>query len=322
MLLPGELFLVLHGFAAGGNAFPVLPSPPVVLYLATLLVVLPPLLAQAVRAVRRRGATEARPFATALAAAIAVHVLCLVPGALGRADAGHVFFYGMGAFLLALLGDGPGARWKWAYTGAVLAVFQILLLAVSLHFLLPPYRSAAGQALLRWVNAHPRSWAEKGGRSLFGDGQWSRLMQRLRDVRYRSLEESASELAGLGRVCVPFGDPEVFASLAARGTMQTEYYYAMSNVFTREHVRRKIADLENCAYLILHADSEEAARPASPARDADASSFLQWNLLFPWLPARRTPGPEDPIAPIGMTIRENFIFAKPLNSNWSLWMRR
>ena len=47
--IPGEMFLALRGFAVGGNSFPVMPSPYMLLYLATLFAVVPRLLAYGLR---------------------------------------------------------------------------------------------------------------------------------------------------------------------------------------------------------------------------------------------------------------------------------
>ena len=85
---------VLQGFSKGGNNFPVVPSPHIVLYLLTLFWILPILL--------RPGLLLRRHARVGMAMAWAAVVVATMPAALGHCDPGHVMFNGMGAFLIAM----------------------------------------------------------------------------------------------------------------------------------------------------------------------------------------------------------------------------
>ncbi|MCU1238085.1 MAG: hypothetical protein JWP63_6052 [Candidatus Solibacter sp.] len=346
-LLPGELFLVLRSFAAGGNAFPILPSAYVLLYLGSLLTIVPRLLADGFRCVRGGQAFANWPFGAALTIAMAVHTICMVPGALARADVGHVYFYGVGAFLLATLSTWPSGKWRNAYSLALIAQFQVLGLVVTFHFLFPAYRSDAGQAFLHWVDQHGSSRLIGSGQSVMGERRWNELLTRLRRVQQSRLDSSADRLAGVGSICLPFGGNEAYMTLAQRGLLQPEYYYLFSNVFTPEHVQRKLADLRTCTYVLLGVETEDGnsaesnsaesnsdrTKPAAldsiakppdshQVRDESSASSLKWVLQFPWLPPLRDPPLPNPYLPIGATIDAEYSAARRVNSRWILWKKR
>jgi hypothetical protein len=202
-------------------------------------------------------------------------------------------------------------------------VFQVLGLAIGLHFLLPAYRSAAGQKALRWVEDHPASAVVTYGRSAVGETRWTALLARTGKVRDLSLEGNYSELAGLGPICAPFGDPAVYAVLARHTILKTEYYYSLVNVFTPEQLERKIADIRSCSYLLLSQDSlaDEGQSPSRAVRDSGTALGLQWNLCFPWLPPLREPSPPDPFVSVSAVIRSEYVATKQLNQRWVLWVR-
>lgn len=306
--LPPNSFSTLRAFAEGGNAFPILPSPFVVLYVGSLLVVIPPLLAQGAAWLFRKEVPAGNPFGTPLTTAFAVLCVALVPAALGRADLGHVCSYGIGVFLLALLRDWPPGRLWLLYCCALVAIFQVLSITVSLHYLGATYRSALAQTALSIVERHPNSGLVSAGKSILGDTRCEALQARLRRVRDRGLESHYPELAGLGPICAPTGDPRLTAVLARHDALKPEYYSSVA-LFTPLQVRRKIADIESCSYLLTVAGGE-------PALD------LPWLLCFPWLPPQRHGSQYDPWMPITAFMKSEFLPMKKLGDRWVLYSRR
>jgi hypothetical protein len=84
----------LDSFSKGGNNFPVLPGIHIILYLLSLLWVVP--LAAATCATRRTGES------TPVLLAWTVLAIATIPAALGRCDFVHVLFNGIGVFLLTM----------------------------------------------------------------------------------------------------------------------------------------------------------------------------------------------------------------------------
>jgi hypothetical protein len=104
VVYPIGFWNALIAFQGGGNNFPVTPAPTTLLYLATLL--------WPVTMAIRRVQSEPRNRDVQFRAAVGVMALGLVPGALGRCDAGHVMVDGAGAWLLALTGSEIGVAWQ------------------------------------------------------------------------------------------------------------------------------------------------------------------------------------------------------------------
>ncbi len=325
-IIPGEMFLSLRGFAVGGNAFPILPSPYMLLYLATLFVVVPPLLSRAFSILRRRGGRplSCGPFGEPATIALGVTSVCMIPGALGRADVGHVYFYGIGVFLLGILGCRPSSKWLLGYSIALVIAFQIFGFALLFHFQFPQYLSAAGQKTLRWVEAHPRSPLLGYAESITGDKRWSASLDRARHVRELSLETNYSALAGIGPICANPGDRAAFTVLARHNNLKPQYFFDSLNVFSDEQRRRMRTDYESCRYLIQPFGPRDNSTPVPDNENSEKAAqagefpqFVQWNLCFPWLP--------HPILipePAATSERPDFVVLKQVNERWFLWARR
>ena len=126
------------GLAGGAYYFPVLPGPPVLLYLGSVL-----LLAWCVGANLRSEVGTASVLVGWLAATIV-----LGAAALGRADFGHVYWNGLGAFLAApaILYTRRRAL-SWAAVVATASTFLAMLVAYSALALLPSMDTTRSQRL-------------------------------------------------------------------------------------------------------------------------------------------------------------------------------
>ena len=129
LLLPAAYYHSLIQFSEGANNLPLLPAPHLLIYILTMFLVVPPLLASGV---------ETRPGGDVRAAAIcgAMGVLCLAmaPGALGRCDPPHVLFFGMGACLLLMIRLSNLSRLAFnLYALGYVSVFIVLMQLVNLQ---------------------------------------------------------------------------------------------------------------------------------------------------------------------------------------------
>uniref|UniRef100_Q023Z9 Uncharacterized protein n=1 Tax=Solibacter usitatus (strain Ellin6076) TaxID=234267 RepID=Q023Z9_SOLUE len=329
LLIPTEMLLTLRGFAAGGNSFPVMPSPYMLLYLATLFAVVPQLLGRGLSLLTGRRAKPGPdgPFGDPVTIAIGVTSVCMIPGALGRADLGHVYFYGIGVLLLGILGSWRSRKWQLAYCSALVIAFQVVGFVLSFHFLSSDYLSAAGQKMLRWVEDHPQSSVSEYAKSIVGEARWAAAFDRARHTRDVSLETNYAVLAGIGPICANPGDRAAFAVLAQHKNLKPQYFFDSLNVFTVEQRQRMRADYQECRYLIQPFGSEDNSVSAHDTRNAEVDAgwegyrrYIAWNLCFPWLP-RLKPVAEPPV-PGETSGRPDFVVLKRVNERWFLWARR
>jgi hypothetical protein len=133
-----DYFDTVMAFGAGGFNFPVIPSISILLYLFTVLYSVP-LAAGVVLGSRRH-------FEAAILAAWAALTVALIPGALGRCDGGHTFFYGLPALMLTWVAlRGQSNKIHMAFVIVVAASFLILKISYFnfVYTGLVPYKVSA-----------------------------------------------------------------------------------------------------------------------------------------------------------------------------------
>ena len=229
--LPPAYYASLLRFSEGANNLPLLPAPYLVLYLATLFLVVPPLLATCLRALIRGDAPDAA--SAALWGALGGLCVGLAPGALGRCDPPHVLLYGLGAsvLLMSRLATVPGRRFA-LYTGAYAAVHVVLAPIVL---------------LVQFYDVSPRVMLARAGPA--------HVVARLRSAA--SSPPGPAPLAALDRyrrLAIPFatyGDPAVERYVIARGRLAPEYYIALVGVYTEAALRHKLRDVARHDYLLV-----------------------------------------------------------------------
>ena len=318
LLLPAGIFQAVTDYSSGAGAFPLLPSPYMLLYAGSLLWVISPICASILWALRF-GGPPGLPFSVPLMGSFAVNAVALMPGALGRADGGHVLLYGFGVFLLALL-VGLGGKRPAAYLGLFTAILCLVAFTtVTSDF--PTLRSHAGQRFVHWSESHPDSAAIRFLAKLGGD-RWVRLETRLRRVRDLSLESNYPDLNRYGRICVPFVEGiEGEFVLAEHGNLGLEYYHGMDGAFTPDQVKRKIDGLHNCSYVII---ATEALAPANDSAQEAANDIQVMNklLMCPFTPADHGPTLPIPSRSLLEYIATNYEILERLNSRLTLCKRR
>jgi len=206
----------LSGFAAGGGDLPILPGPPLLVYLLGVVVVavsLPMLL--------RRGAQESAVVLGAVAIALA-----LTPAVLSRADSGHVIMNSLVIVFLAALALGRRSpRACLQYVTLVAVVFA------AAHVLQFSYQYA------------PRLRVEVG-RGVLGAPRPDRL--KASDV---------SRLAGFQPIAAPFGfmDDTGF-QLADRGWLATNFY--LHPAMSADELRREEASIGGARGILVQSRAQ------------------------------------------------------------------
>ena len=114
-LLPPEYYSSLLRFAEGANNLPLLPAAHLLLFIITMFVIVPALLAAAV---------QSSGSSAEISGGFGILCIAMAPGALGRCDPPHVLFFSMGASILAMIWLAKISRWAFA---AYIAVYCAVL---------------------------------------------------------------------------------------------------------------------------------------------------------------------------------------------------
>jgi hypothetical protein len=266
------------------------------LYLGSLLIAVAPVLADTAHAALGQS-TGQEPgqrlwvFGT-LTGALAVHAVAMMPAALDRPDPGHVLYNGIGVFLLTMLtpwststrairaGDRAVSR-RWLYQAAFFLIFPILSIAVGRGDMLSGLKYLATLRAAQWSEQNPGNVLARGVERTLGEAEWNRLHRNLLGFRQRSLENLFPGLSGYGKICDPWGEPEIFSILGRHDALQADYYYGFTDEPPVREVRRKLEDVRSCTYVILPAEAL-MGMPRELPLDMDYYSQL---LMFPvWGP--------------------------------------
>jgi hypothetical protein len=296
LFLPAAYYGTLLWFSKGAANLPLLPAAHLLLYILTMFVVVPPLLAVSVR----EPATGGLPGA-ALCGAMGILCVVMAPGALGRCDPPHVLFFGMGASMLLMIRLANISRrlfaaYAIAYAGVFIVLMQIVNLVVFYGISPPTLLSREGIA-----NAG----------------------QKLRSASGTEHPDMAtlSALDGYPRLGLPFAsfeDPAVERYVLSRHQLQPDYYVSVVGVYDAAALERKLREVGKADYLLVPRRFE--SRPGS-SRDPCAG-FLkrlqEWFLYPANLPCRADP--LDAMTALRSFISDHYIPDKQVGS-W-LVMRR
>jgi hypothetical protein len=270
LFLPAAYYETLLRFSEGANNLPLLPAPHLVLYIVTLFIVVPPLLAVPLRE---------RPTGDVPGAAIcgALALLCVVmaPGALGRCDPAHVLFYGMGASMLLMIWLANASRSAFAaYAIAYVSVFIIFMQLVNLQV---------------FYGISPRM--------LLSSDAVTNVSQKLRTATGTARPSTAvlSALDRYPRLGLPFAsfaDPAVERYVLSRHQLEPEYYVSIVGVYSAAALERKLQDVGKAEYLLVPS-AFYSRQPANPCAGY-LKSLREWFLYPANLPCRA-----DPLDPFG-----------------------
>lgn len=286
--LPASYYESFLRFSEGANNLPLLPAPHLLLYLATLFLVVPPLLAGSVRG-RRTGDLPGAAVCGALG------ILCMVtaPGALGRCDPPHVLLYGMGASMLLMIRlANTSQRQFTVYAIAYGAVFIVFFEIVNLVV----FYGVTPKVIL---SRHPLAVAAR--RFEAGSGT------------SHPASATLSQLDQYSRLGLPFasyGDPAVEKYVIVGGRLEPEYYVSIVGVYTAAALQRKLEDVEKMEYLLV--PRRLADRGTRNPCVGYLKSLRQWFLYPAKLPCRADP--LDPEMALRAFIADRYTLVEQIGS--------
>jgi hypothetical protein len=277
IFLPVAYYGTLLRFSEGANNWPLLPAPHLLLYILTLFMIVPPLLAASLRE-RPTGDVSA----TAVCGALGVLCVVVAPGALGRCDPPHVLFYGMGASMLLMIRLANASRFSFAaYAIAYAGVFIIFMQLVNLQV---------------FYNISPRA--------LLSRHVVANVAQKFRTATGTAHLDTATLSAlnhypRLGLPFASFGDPAVERYVLSRHQLEPEYYVSIVGVYNAAALERKLRDVGKAEYLLIPRGL--ASRTPLPDPCGGYLKNLQKWFLYP----AKLPCRADPLDP--MTVLRSFI---------------
>jgi hypothetical protein len=291
LFLPFEYYGTLLRFSEGANNLPLLPALHLLLYILTLFLVVPNLVALSLREPR---SGDVRGMA--MCGALAALCVAMSPGALGRCDPPHVLFYGMGASILLMVGlpkisRGAFISYVIAYAGVAIVLIELVNLRVF-------YGIAPAELLSR----HPIARIAEAFHSAIGTEHPSAATLSALD-RYPRL----------GLPYASFGDPAVERYVTSRGQLQPEYYVAIVGVYNAAALERKLSDVAKMDYLLVPTRFVHGS--TSHPCDAYLINLRRW-FFYPAKLACRAE-PLDPPTSLNSFIADHYATVEEVGS-WSV----
>ena len=299
LFLPAAYYGTLLRFSEGANNLPLLPAPHLLLYILTLFILVPQLLAASVTEPRLGDVGGA-----SICGALGILCIVMAPGALGRCDPPHVLFYGMGACMLLMI---YLANISWrafvTYTAAYFVVCVVLMQLVN---------------ALVFYGISPQV--------IFSRNVVPNTIERFRASSNTRKPDLAklSTLDRFPRIGLPFasfGNPAVERYVLSRGKLDPEYYVAVVGVYNAEGVKRKLRDVSKMEHILipdnLKLNTVSSSEPASPCAGY-LKSLRQWFLYPAKLPCRAEP--LDANAALRSFIADHFTVIDHIDS-WLLLRR-
>jgi hypothetical protein len=291
--LPAAYYGSLLRFSEGANNLPLLPAAHLLLYISSLFLVVPRLLAASLR--RPRSGDGPDP---AIGAAFAGLCVVMAPGALGRCDPPHVLFYGMGLAILVMIALANISRRAFAiYVSAYVGVFIILMQLVNLRV----FYGISPRSLL----AHPVASFANALPGTVGTEHPSMATLSALD-RYPQL----------GLPYASFGDPAVERYVISRGQLHPEYYVAIVGVYDAAALERKLSDVAKMDYLLV--PNRFVTRSAPHVCSEHLVSLRRWFFYPAKLPCRFDP--LDPAKSLNAFIADHYATVQEVGS-WSVLRR-
>jgi hypothetical protein len=292
--------------AGGAYYFPVLPGPPALLFVTAML-----LIGWGIGT--RLGFADTRTVSVQVAW-LAVALVLIAP-ALGRADFGHIFWNGLGAFILApavIAGQGERAtRAAWAFAALVCALFLgMTIVYFGMFYSTPILGAAAGNGVLT-EPAYIAAYSLFGGSPEEGSAAWRRASRTMTLPR----TEDVVAIADQGTVVAPAYLEGVLAEalVSSKGLVSSYGFPAAFDPGALARVFRRIS----AAHTVLMPYSLWARSVSSPSSDRPDGltvrrmALLPEDRLLPYLTGwPLIPKPRaavlDPEASLGLILRRKW----------------
>ncbi|MGH9595571.1 MAG: hypothetical protein ACRD3K_02120 [Edaphobacter sp.] len=239
--------LMMSLFADGLYNFIVEPVPHILLFLLAAVWLVPRMLATQIRS---------RWDEAALLGPLFVSSLVLVRVAFGRADPGHVFFDGVGIFLLSFVAISVRPRWQQVAWGACVAMSMLLGYVSVLHI----FEFEIRDVVYLDVVKHPSSLPAQ---------ILVRVLERVRPATLKTYEKNATQspvsfhgdvlqaIVGKDTVATPFDVTlEVEEQLRNRAVYRPDFYDHMVAVLDSSAEERKIEEFNQARWAMLPSGAE------------------------------------------------------------------
>jgi hypothetical protein len=224
--LPDGYYESLLRFSEGANNLPLLPAWHLLLYVLTLVLIVPPLLAA--------GWRDATPDAPLLGA-LGTMCVAMMPGALARCDPPHVMFFGLGASLLLMA---RLANWSHSAFIAYVSAYALIFIGIVSVVIMNVFFGVSGWQLV-----------------LQPSGTLNKLAAHLqKDIAQRDLSY-LSALDKYPQIGLPFAtqgvDKDTEDYLFAQHKLAPEYFVGFVGVYSQADTDRKLHDVARHEYLLV-----------------------------------------------------------------------
>lgn len=293
LFLPVEYYGTLLRFSQGANNLPLLPAPHLLLYILTLLLLVPSLLAVSIHS------WKTGEEAAAICGAFGILCVVMSPGALGRCDPPHALLFGLGTSTLLMIRLANISRGSFAaYAIAYAAVFIFFLEVVNLLIFY-----GISPKTLR--SAHPLA----------------AVMQKFRsasDTKHPDIAmlSKLDYYPALGLPYASFGDPAVERYVVTHGKLESEYYVGTVGIYNAAELERKLREVSKAEYLLVPSRLDARGSPGNPCAGY-LKALRGWFLYPAKLPCRAEP--LNPAESLKSLIVNNY---KPVEQVGSWWVLR
>ena len=253
LMLPEEYYRSLLRFSQGANNLPMVPAAHLVLYLVTLMLIVPPLLAAG-----WRGERSDAP----LLGSLGVLSVITMAGAFGRCDPPHVLLFGLVASMLLMIRLGSVSMrahrvYLLAYAGVFIGMMQVVNLVN--FFNVPPrdLLTHPAQTIRRVIGEQRAEFAERDSRDV----------------------SALDKYPAIGLPFATWGwDNAAEDHLFARRSVDPEFYVGIVGVYTEVDIAKKLADTARHQYLLV--DKEWQQLPTGDDGESYLMSIRLW-FLYP-----------------------------------------
>ena len=293
LFLPAAYYGTLLRFSEGANNLPLLPAPHLLLYILTLFILVPQLLAASVK-----GPQLGDVGGASICGALGILCIVMAPGALGRCDPPHVLLYGMGVSMLLMIHLANISR--RAFAAYAIAYGLVFIFLINVVNLLVFY----GVGPKTVISRHPLR----------------NLAQRFRYASGTSHADAKTLSAldrypRLGLPFASFGDAAVEKYVVTSGKLDPEYYVAIVGVYSPAALERKLRDVGRAEYLLIPNFLRDDGSPPNPC-GGYLKGLRQWFLYPVSLPCRADP--LDPLASVKSFIADHYMPVEQVGSWWVL----
>jgi hypothetical protein len=300
-----EVFATMQSFSSGGFNFPIILAPHILFFLFSLAIC-----SQLVASSIVRGEYLSN---TMYALAVSAP---LVAAALGRCDAGHVFWNGLAILMVGMLwASGSNRAWRW-YGGAFVLIFIGLGWLSGIYF----YQGEFARATINLVLSP--SGSPSFVRNWVDDVFRPNLFDPSGEQRFIARQDASQDLLQIPpQVRTVVEAPFAYTHSHNPTFLDFGYYWGLVNALDSKAVDRKINELAR------HPDRQLIL---PPSLDVYCKVNVPWSrqtirLLFLYPFNGRAVHPQSIFEPLCAYIRANYVLSVPTQAStyrYEIWSRR